>query len=424
MHLCLKRICLKKSRRQKGVAIVYFALIFSFLMGFLMLAANTGRLVYHKMKLQTSVDLAAYAGASVQAAYLGSDSAESIKQINSKIMDHYVNLLSRLDSRLEVPWRVLPMFPDWYGCVAFCETANLVNAQYIVSHYHRARDLIQEEHTKVRRILQQLPEAVRGAVEETMRLNMPEFDLDGRLLGAFDAPATRDLSELMRPTGFSNEEPKNAVLTFSSPKGAYLSTVVAGVPHSFPEFGPVCYNFWQETTNPPLYYCTVNGAGAGGTWRGLAAASDALLAGLAGGRASGNKASVTAIDRFEKNALRLYFIENPHRPQPFVTVAAEYYPKESFMNLDNSAGGSVFNRRPRLAAVSAAEPFGTLLASRNNLPFGVRLAGIRKLLLDPRVSSVRDDFEDLFRYIEFIGPKDDRGENIESAEETLKRFLH
>ncbi|MGA0164540.1 MAG: pilus assembly protein TadG-related protein, partial [Bdellovibrionota bacterium] len=85
----------KKRSSERAVAVVYFALIFSFLMGFLMLAANTGRLVYHKMKLQSSVDLAAYAGASVQAAYLGSESPDSIKQINAKIMDHYIDLLAK-----------------------------------------------------------------------------------------------------------------------------------------------------------------------------------------------------------------------------------------------------------------------------------------------------------------------------------------
>lgn len=414
----------KKKSSERAVAVVYFALIFSFLMGFLMLAANTGRLVYHKMKLQSSVDLAAYAGASVQASYLGSESPESIKHINAKIMDHYIDLLAELDSGLDYPVKVLPTFPELASCVAACTAANLVNSKYIVNKYHRARDLIQLEHAKVRRILQQMPEAVRAAVEETMRLNMPEFDLEGRFSGAFDEPATRELEDLLKPSGLKEEDPKNAILTFSSQKGAYLANVVAGVPHSFPYFGPACFDSQRGTSNFPEWYCTVNGFGVGGTWQGLVLAIGALAQGLAGGQFSLNRGSVSEIAGMNDNALRLFFIEDPHRPQPFVTVAAEYYPKESFMNLDNPTGGSAFNRRPRLAAVSAAEPFGTLLAAQDYTSFGVKLSGIRKLLLDPRISKVRGDFEDAFKYFEFIGPKDDKGQNIETAEETLKRFLH
>ncbi|MGA0164379.1 MAG: hypothetical protein ACO3LE_09100, partial [Bdellovibrionota bacterium] len=204
----------------------------------------------------------------------------------------------------------------------------------------------------------------------------------------------------------------------------YLANVVSSVPHMVPYLNPLCVNATAGQNQKPQYYCPVNNSPAieGDTNGPFSALSALQLFIGASIKSGGQQLRMIALD--DDSALRLHFIENPHRPQAFVTVAAEYYPSESFMNLDNSSGGSVFNRRPRLAAVSAAEPFGTLLAANDSLPFGVRISGLRKLLLDPRMQSVKDDYQGLFDYFKFIGPKDDRGESIESAEETIKRFLH
>lgn len=422
---------IRKKRFQAGVAVVYFSLVLSFLMGFFMLAANTGRLVYHKMKLQSSVDLAAYSGAAVQASYLGSDSENSIKRINAKIQQRYVKLLDDIKA-LTYPVAVLVAtngmtgyYRDPVSCAIQCQEANTASLFQVLLLYEKASRDIQKEHQKVRRILQQLPEKIRGAVEETMRLNMPQFDLSGKLLGSSVSPATRELSEIMQPSAITQEQLKNAILTFSSEQGAYLANVVSSVPHTVPFLGPFCINETDGLNMAPQFYCPVNGiALPPGTLGGASLAFSNLMTFIGSQGAAPGGTSIDKISGRDDSALRLHFIENPHRPQAFVTVAAEYYPSESFMNLDNSSGGSVFNRRPRLAAVSAAEPFGTLLAANDSLPFGVRISGLRKLLLDPRMQSVKEDYQGLFDYFKFIGPKDDRGESIESAEETIKRFLH
>ncbi|MGA0164672.1 MAG: TadE/TadG family type IV pilus assembly protein, partial [Bdellovibrionota bacterium] len=234
---------IRKKRFQAGVAVVYFSLVLSFLMGFFMLAANTGRLVYHKMRLQSSVDLAAYSGAAVQASYLGSDSENSIKRINAKIQGHYRKLLEEIQALTypvaqSVTSQGFIGFGDPYTCSVACLSANSASLNDVLEYYRKASRDIQREHQKVRRILQQLPEKIRGAVEETMKINMPQFDLSGKLLGSTDSPATRELSEIMQPSALTQEELKNAILTFSSEQGAYLANVVSSVPHMVPYLNP------------------------------------------------------------------------------------------------------------------------------------------------------------------------------------------
>ena len=96
------------------------------------------------------------------------------------------------------------------------------------------------------------------------------------------------------------------------------------------------------------------------------------------------------------------------------------------MNLENSLGakGSLFPKRTRLVALSLAEPFGGSLALSEYSVFGVRLAGIRKVLLDPRVAPVKTDYGDLWKYMEFLSPTDVNGQKKETAEQVIKRFLH
>ena len=174
---------------------------------------------------------------------------------------------------------------------------------------------------------------------------------------------------------------------------------------------------------PPLFYCPTNGAGTSGGFAGLA---QSLAAYALGREGVGNIGKIDRMSKLSATAMPLHFVENPHKPRPFVVVAADWFPENgTFMNLENSLGakGSLFPKRTRLVAVSAAEPFGGSLAKAEYLPFGTRLAGIRKLLLDPRVSTVKQDYGDLWKYMQSLGPKGPN-QQPETAEETIKRFLH
>lgn len=411
--------------KTRAVALIYFTLIFGLLLGFTMLITNTGLIIYQKIRLQSAVDMAAYAGASVQAAYFGGHGSgeESIKAINGKIQERYFKLLRDLQFGSVAPF--VTGFRDPGTCAVACQAANFANAQHVLNIYHRAISDIEGYHAQVRRILEQLPKATQEAVEETLRLNIP--DLEIRAMGPL-SETTNVLAEVL--SGNSNnifEKKKNAVLTFQSKKVAYLANVVSGVPHTFTYFGPACFDLYAHTTYAPHYYCTVNGAGVGGTASGYMAALVAYTRGQAGGEASGNIGHIKKISSIESNAIRLHFVEDAYKPRPFVVVAAEWYPDTgTYMNLENSfgAGGSLFSKRTRLAAVSAAEPFGATLASNEAQPFGVRLAGIRKLLLDPRVHLVKPDYQEVFDYMEFIGPRDENGRTVESGEDVIRRFLH
>src|SRR4051812_24239692 len=92
--------------KDRGVALIFFVLVFGIMMAFLLMIINTGMLVYQKMRLQSSVDLAAYAGASVQASYMGNQGnadrqvngsgEDSIQGLNNKILKRYGKLLKDL----------------------------------------------------------------------------------------------------------------------------------------------------------------------------------------------------------------------------------------------------------------------------------------------------------------------------------------
>jgi hypothetical protein len=96
------------------------------------------------------------------------------------------------------------------------------------------------------------------------------------------------------------------------------------------------------------------------------------------------------------------------------------------MNVENSlaSSGSLFPKSTKLMAIAAAEPYGGDLATQAANQFGVRLQSIRKLLLDPRMSAVKDDYPNLYEYFGTVGPRDADGQPLESPHETIKRFLH
>lgn len=411
----------RKSRR--GVALIFFMLVFGLILGFFMLIANTGLIVYQKMRLQTATDMAAYAGAAVQATYLNnSQSEDSIYRINQMIQLRYSQLLNDLKFGSKAAWPVA--IPNVGACVAACQAANLVNAEFTKRTYERAAADIQKYHQKIDHILKQLPRATREAVEATMRMNIPDLKVESDPLASATGDVTDNPEEMAGDFSFGQKK-KHAVLTFASKKGMYLANIVAPVPHSFAYFGPACFNQNQGLDAVPLYYCTVNGAGVGGGPSGLASASQAFA--LAFTPQNANTGFIKKIADQSAKAIRLQFVQNAHRPDPFVVVAAEWRPQGgSFMNMENSLGakGSLFPKDTRLVAVAAAEPFGGDLISSNANTFGVRLQSIRKLLLDPRVKPLREDYPSLFKYMGSLGPKDDTGRNTESVEDTVRRFLH
>lgn len=417
-----------RSPAKRGIALIYFALVFGMLVGFFALVLNTGLLIWQKMRLQTAVDLGSYAAASVASAYLGNNSSntESIQAKNFEIRKEYFDLLEEINKR---PSRVAfpGIWPDPGSCTVACNAMNVIVAQRALNIYDSRKRNIMEKHAEVRRILQQLPKAMQRAAEETIRLNVPELAIEeAGYLGTLFNDTTNQVGDLVDnpQTTFSGQK-KNAILTFSSSKGAYLANVVAGVPHRIIYFGPTCADATRSYKKlPPMWYCTVNGAGAGGDFPGLA---QALAAYSLGREGTGNVGQIRKLSRLSANAIPVHFVENPHKPKPFALVAAEWYPATGrLVNLENSFGasGKLFSDRTRLVAVSGAEPFGGSISLNTYMPFGVRLAGIRKLLLDPRVNEVRDDYGDLFKYMKFLGPVDANGGQAETAEEVIKRFLH
>jgi hypothetical protein len=423
----LKRQNLRFEKSNRAIALIFFLLVFGLTLSFTMVVFNTGMIVYQKMRLQTAVDLAAYAGASVQASYLGNESSgqDSLTAINDRIVRRYIKLLEDINTQ---PSRVVPMVPtvpvNYAACVASCVAANVAVSSRAVSIYKEAVRDIEMEHEKARRILEQLPAAVRAVAEKTLALNIPELTLEEGPFGG----ATRDLEEVINnPLGNMTGDPRNINLAFTSDKGMYLANVVAGVPHRMVYFGPYCANAYAGLAAAPLYYCTVNGQGATGTPTGYALAIGALARAIQGGELSGNVGHVKKISGTDSRAVKLQFIEDPHKPQPFVVTAAEWFPKTGqSLNFEKTFGarGDLIPEHTRLAAVAAAEPFGGFLATQQVTPFGTRLTAIRKVLLDPRMNGVRSDFGGLYDYMQYVGPKDEKGDDIESVEETIRRFLH
>ena len=427
------RIKFKKNKSQRGVALLYFAMIVGVMLGFLMLVVNTGMLIYQKIRLQTAVDLAAYAGASVQASYLGNKSSgeQSIKAINLKIFKRYIDLLNEEKFGSVAPW---PFgFPDPGSCAAACMAASLANGQHAADLYKKAAADMEQYRQEITAILNQLPKVTQAVAEETLKLNIPDLAVDG---GGLDANTSNSASEVIRAaqdsTGNALSKKKNAVLSFSSDKGMYLANVVAAVPHTFAYFGPMCFDKYQNMSMAPEFYCAVNGSGAPGGPEGFNSAAQAFANALTekfNPMGGGNIGNINKISDPNTRAIRLQFIQNPHRPDPFFMVAAEWYPENgAFLNIENSLGaqGSLFPKQTRLVAVAAAEPFGgDLVRTKSDITFGVRLQAIRKVLLDPRIAAVKSDYPNLFDYMTSLSPKDNDGKPIDkTAEDTIKRFLH
>lgn len=423
---------LRRRENRLGVATILFVAIFGLLLGFFMMVANTGLLIYQKIKLQTAVDLAAYSGASVQAAYLGNDQSgpDSIRGINQQIVARYGQLLNDLQFGTVAPWPV--GFPDPGTCIAACMAANLANGAHAASIYKSAAQDLEQYRARVAAILSQLPEVTRKSVEETIKLNIPDLSLEGSGgLGALTAGTTNEATEVVGSNAQTSKNPdqkrKNAILSFSTQKGMYLANVVAAVPHTFAYFGPVCFDANIGST-PPSFYCQVNGAGVPGGAKGFQAASLAFARVFAPAVVAGNIGNITSIGDSNANAIRLHFVPNTHKPDPWVTVAAEWYPPNgTFLNLENGlgAGGSLFPKSTRLVAVANAEPFGGNLASLSvEGQFGARLQSIRKNLLDPRVVQSKEDYPNLFDYFGSLSPRDEDGNVVEGPIEVIRRFLH
>lgn len=419
-----------RPKREKGVVLIYFILILGVMLGFLMLVLNTGMLVYQKIRLQTAADLAAYAGASVQASYLGNETSgdQSIASINNKILERYGKLLNKLRFGTVAAW---PQgFPDPFSCAAACTVASLANAQKTVNEYKAAASDIEQYRTQIVRILSQMPKAARQAAEATIGANIQDLMIDQNGFAALQEDTTNDVAKVVKAatsTSSSLSQPKNAVLSFESEKGLYLANVVAPVPHAFAFFGPACFNLYAGQVHHPYWFCSVNGAGYHGPTGYQAAA-------LAFGKVfspkmNGNIGQVGKIfgNSMKTKAIRLQYILNPNRPDPSFTVAAEWYPKNgSFANLENSLGaaGSLFPKQTRLVAVASAEPFGGSLVNANLNVFGTRLQSIRKILLDPRLRANQEDFPNLYKYFETLGALDQSGRPTESGEEVIRKFLH
>lgn len=420
-----------KGHRRSGVASVLFVAVFGLLLGFFMIVANTGLLIYQKIKLQAAVDLAAYSAASVQAAYLGNEASgdNSIEAINGQIISRYGKLLNDLQFGTVAPWPI--GFPDPGSCIAACMAANLANGAHAGGIYKQAARDIEVYRRKVANILSQLPEVSRKAAEETLKLNIPDLEVGDGIFGALAGKATADAEEVVSASKQTDKDPnkkhKNAILTFTSQKGMYLANVVAAVPHAFAYFGPVCFDANVGKT-PPMFYCQVNGAGLPGGQKGFQAASLAFARVFAPAVASGNIGNLPKIADKNANAIRLNFIPNPHKPEPFVTVSAEWYPQNgSFVNLENGLGAAnpIFPKVTRLVAIATAEPFGGNLAGLSGYsPFGTRLQSIRKRLLDPRMMTVKADYPNLYEYFGSLSPRDKDGNAIESPVEVIRRFYH
>lgn len=427
----MRSLIFKNQKSRRGVVLIYFAMIFGVLLASIMMLLNTSVIIYQKIRLQMAVDLASYAGASVQASYLGNDASgeESIRALNQKILSRYGKLLNDLQFGSVVPWPM--MIPVAAACTAACQAANVANGAHATKLYKDAVADIEELQNQIRFILEKLPEASRAAAEATLRANIPDLTIDQ---GGLSMTVTRDAEEVIRSqqVGFkgATSSKKNAVLSFSSSKGLYLTNAVGAVPHTFAYFGPVCFPQYNKDvpSNWTNWYCAVNGAGAPGGVEGHLAASIAFSQ-VYIPEASGNVGQIERISKPNANAIKLHYLQDPHKPDPFFIAGAEWYPENgSFVNLENSFGakGSVFPEETRLVAMSAAEPFGANLAtSRANIAFGTRLQSIRKVLLDPKMKpEVREDFGPLFKYMESLGPRDANGQTTESADDVIRRFLH
>ncbi len=426
------RITVSTSRR--GVAMIFFVLVFGLLLGFFMLIANTGMLIYQKVRLQTAVDLASYAAAAVQASYLGNRASgeESISSINYEIMERYQKLLADLQNQQWAPWPNMIAIPGAAGavaCASLCNAANYGNAKIVEGIYKSAAADMDQLRQKAIRIMEQLPEAARKAAEATLKANIPELAVDDGDAVSRLASSTTNKWEDVTKTNTPLDKKKNAVLGFTSEKGLYLANIVAAVPHAFPYYGPYCFNqiLIDNQGQPNLWYCTVNGAGYPPGEQGYKSARLAYAKSFAP-LINGNVGTVASISDTRSNAIRLNFVQNHHRPGPFFVSAAEWYPENgSLMNLENSLGakGSLFPQRTRLVALSAAEPFGSDLAMGGTASsFGVRLQSIRKLLLDPRMALVKPDFPGLYEYMESLSPKNREGKPTEKSETVIRRFLH
>lgn len=427
-----------KIRRPKGVATIFFVIVFGLLLGFFMLVANTGLLIYQKMRLQTAVDLGAYAAASVQASYLGNEQSgdQSLMAINGKIFSRYGELLNDLQFGWVAPWPV--GFPDPASCMAMCVAANVANGQYAAGIYKKAARDMEQYRQEAAAILSQLPEAAQKAAEETIRLNIPELSVEGDdpISSSFNlAKTVNRIDEVINSNKSTQSgrddlseggsKKKNAVLTFQSSKGMYLANVVAAVPHSFAYYGPACYNK-NPLSGTPFWFCMVNGAGSHGDV-GFGMASLAFARSKAPAVAAGNIGMLKTIGDKGSNAIRTIFVPNTHKPEPFVTVSAEWYPASGrFANFENALGakGSLFPKATKIIAIAAAEPFGGNLASMRRSIFGTRLQSIRKVLLDPRMTAVEEDFPGLYDYFETLSPVDSSGQPLEKSREIIKRFLH
>lgn len=441
VHVMERKILLTRrlsKTSSRGIAIIFFVAVFGVLLGFFMMVANTGLLIYQKIRLQSAVDLAAYSAASVQASYLGNDQApaeESIRGLNQLIVTRYGKLLNDLQFGSKALWPgIAPGIPDPASCAALCMAANVANGKYAEKLYKDAIADIEVYRRKVAIILKSLPEASRKAAEQTMKLNIPELAIGGGDdFASLDGGSTGDVGEVIQSAkssgaGASQTKKKNAVLTFASTKGMYLASVVANVPHTFTYFGPACFDKLEGVhSSTRWYFCTVNGAGLPGE-AGYQSAAIAYGRAFAPAQLAGNVGNLKTIGDARSHSLRLFYVPNTHKPDPFVTVSGEWYPKNgSFLNMENSLGatGSLFPKSTRLVAVASAEPFGGNLASlQSTMQFGTRLQSIRKLLLDPRTRAVKDDYPKMYDYFETLSPTDRNGNPIESGPEVIKRFLH
>lgn len=418
----MKRLLLKK---QKGVALIFFALTFGMMLTFLLVIINTGTLIYQKMRLQAAVDLAAYSAASVQASYLGNDESgeDSISAINGKILQRWTKLLEDLKSGY--PGVMISGMPSYPACMAACMASSTANASRVVSLYQEAAADIEELHEEARQMIAALPEASQKAAEETLKQNISDLALSDGALSADST--TNELSALLEASNASSQEEfQNAILSFGSKKGMYLTNVVGAVPHVFPYFGPFCFDALMGTGSPfQAFYCQMNGAGAPGGPNGQAAAMAAYGRSFAP-EGNGNIGMIESIGNPNANAIKLNFLENPNNPDPFVVVAAEWYPRSSTaVNMENiiAGAGDLFADRTRLVAVAAAEPFGGNLA-QSQINYGTRLQSIRKLLMDPRVLPVKEDYQDVFDYMGYLSPVDSDGDALETPEQVIRRFLH
>mgnify|MGYP001005791296 CR=1 FL=1 len=434
---------LLRTKDSKGVAVIFFVLTLAIMLGFLMMIINSGMLVYQKMRLQSAVDMASYAAASVQASYMGNEgnserkisgsNEDSIKSLNMQIYKRYLKLLDELQFGwiAPAPGFAMPTVANIATCASLCAAASYANSKYAAKLYRAAAEDIEGMRAKIYTILEKLPEASRLAAEKTLELNIPELAMGDSQFGSKTTNKIADVLKYLKDGSGKSKagtsgDAKNAILTFNTSKGMYLANVVGAVPHAYVFYGPACFDMNPVSAGmTPDYYCQVNGSGGDGPI-GYGLAMAAFVRSKLP-KSSGNIGSLEPIVGPKANGIRLQFVQNEFKPDPFTVVAAEWYPKSgSFMNLENSLGakGSLFPKKTRLVAISAAEPFGGSLADFNSPPNGVRLQSIRRLLLDPRMLPVREDFGNLFDYMRMFGAVSNSGQPKEDPEAVIQKFLH